>query len=141
MSEDMEGRPGGWWTGTTEDFLNIAGPLDTREDAIEAGRESVPGERFYICRAEVHEWHVPDASIVIEGWIEEHYELWYDDDFPGFEGPNQLEREKAAQDDLQTVLNDWFERHKSMLPTATAFAWHADGEWIEPATPTKDQQS
>lgn len=119
-----------WWVGGNDEFLNIAGPLASREEAIAAGEHDRPGEPFYICRAGLHEWRAPDAASVMDQWVEGHDELWFEDGFGGFDGPNASEREKAAEADLQEVLNAWFVRHKAMLPTATAFAWHTDGEWF-----------
>lgn len=122
---------GDWWIGMGDEYMNIGGPVATREKAIEIGRDYMAGDPFYITRAQLHAWSAPDAATVMDDWVNGTDEFWYEDGFPGFEGPNQREREKAAEADLQEVLNAWFERHKDMCPRPTAFAWCAGGEWID----------
>lgn len=121
--------PAGWYVGSNDEYLNIGGPFHTREEAIEAGRADKCGDPFYICNAALHSWAAPDADTVMDSWIESHDELWWEDGFDGFCGAR--DSEVVAVDDLQTVLNDWFERHKAMLPTPTAFCATSDGEWID----------
>lgn len=118
-----------WWVGSNEEFLNIAGPVMTRDEAIKVGREHQLGDPFYICRAALHVWNAPDAVQIMDNWVENHDELWFEDGFPGFDGSREQELE--AESDLQSVLNAWFERHRHLCPGATAFAWSADGEWID----------
>jgi hypothetical protein len=122
--------PYGWYAGTSEEYMNIGGPFDTREEAIEAGRHNQGGDAFYICRAALYSWRAPEADSIMDAWIEDHDELWWEDGFSGFDGAPDAE--VRAHDDLQTVLNEWFERHRPILPTATAFCAEADGEWIDP---------
>ena len=121
----------GWYAGYNEEYMNIGGPFVTREEAIAAGRHDCADDRFYICRASLYGWSAPCADEVMDQWIEGHDELWWEDGFSGFDGPKDAE--VKARDDLQTILNDWFERHQSILPTATAFCAESDGEWIEMA--------
>lgn len=130
-----------WWVGGNDEYLNIGGPFATRDEAIAEGEHDRPGEPFYICRAGLHCWSPPDADTVIDNWVEAHDELWFDDGFPGFTGPDVADREKAAEADLQEVLNAWFERHKALLPDATAFAWHTGGEWLNQPAPVEQEQT
>ena len=123
-----------WWAGTSEEYMNIGGPFATREDAIKEGRHDQGGDPFCIVRAGLHEWQAPDADAVIDQWIDSCDELWYEDGFPGFVGPNKKERVKAATDDLQAVLSDWFQRHRDLLPTPTAFAYSTTPEWVDQPT-------
>lgn len=127
--------PSEWWAGKDEDYMNIGGPFDTREQAIEAGRHEQNGDPFYICNAALYGWRAPEADSIMDAWVEDHDELWWEDGFCGFDGSPDVE--VKAHDDLQTVLNDWFERHRAMLPNPTAFAAHGDGEWID--RPTEPQ--
>lgn len=127
-----------WWVGADDEYMNIGGPFPTRDAAIEAGRADRCGDPFYITRAVLHQWSAPDAVSVIDHWIDSSDELWFEDGFPGFDGPNEKERTKAAEDDLQAVLNDWFARHADLLPTPTTFASAWGGEWIDKATPTPE---
>jgi len=122
---------GDWWVGANDEYLSIGGPLETRDEAIARGRDYRAGYPFYITRAVLRKWTAPDAVSVMDHWVDAHEGLWYEDGFPGFEGPNMRERELAAETDLQAVLNEWFERHRDILPHPTAFAWTADGEWID----------
>lgn len=122
--------PDGWWVGSSDEYLNIGGPFSTREEAIAEGRQDCGDDPFYICFAGLHHWAAPNAETVIEDWVDRSDDLWFDDGFPGFSGPDAKEKERAATNDLQTVLNDWFHRHHEMLPTPTAFAFHRDGEWF-----------
>lgn len=122
-------NPLAWYAGTSDEFMNIAGPLATRDEAIAAGRDHQAGDPFYICQAAPYGWRAPDADSVMDEWINDHDELWWEDGFDGFVGKNG--EEVIAVDDLQTVLNEWFLRHRAMLPTATAFCIERDGEWID----------
>lgn len=134
--------PRGWYAGQTEEYMNIGGPFETREDAIEAGRHEMCGDPFYICEAALYGWRAPDADSVMDVWIEDHDELWWEDGFNGFDG--KADAEVCAQEDLQTVLNEWFQRHRPMLPTATAFCAEMNGEWIDrpvEAAPVQEEQA
>jgi len=122
-------EPAAWYAGTDEDYMNIGGPFKTREEAIAEGRHDKQGEPFYICNAALYGWSAPDADCVMDHWVDDHDELWWEDGFSGFDGAK--EAEAIARDDLQTVLNEWFERHRVILPTPTAFCIHSDGEWID----------
>jgi hypothetical protein len=122
-------NPIGWWAGSDEEYMNIGGPFDTREQAIEAGRADRCGEQFYILRAALESWAAPDASWVVDQFVEDNIDAFYEGDWPGFDGGE--EAAKAAEADLQKVLNDWFERHKGILPPTTAFDGTSDGEWID----------
>lgn len=126
----------GWDAGHNEDYMNIGGPFKTREEAIAEGRHDRQGEPFYICNAALHGWTAPDADCVMDHWVDDHDELWWEDGFCGFDGGN--EAEAIARDDLQTVLNAWFQRHRAILPTPTAFCIHSDGEWIDRPAPVEE---
>lgn len=121
--------PRGWYVGANEEYMNIGGPFDTREEAIAAGRYEQCGDPFYICNAALYSWVAPSADEVMDSWIERHDELWWEDGFSGFDGAPDAE--VCAEEDLQNVLNAWFERHRGMLPTPTAFCVHNDGEWVD----------
>ena len=129
--------PLGWYVGANEEYMSIGGPFADRDEAIAAGRHDQGGEPFYICQAALYPWRAPDASEVMDQWIENHEDLWWDDGFGGFDGAK--DSEVAAEQDLQTLLNEWFQRHKVILPTPTAFCVHTGGEWIDrPAVETPD---
>lgn len=132
----MAAKESVWWVGANDEFLNIGGPFDTREEAIAAGENDRPGEPFYICRAILKLWQAPNAASVIDNWIEDCDDLWFDDGFPGFSGPK--DHEKAAEYDLQTVLNEWFSRHAAMLPEPNAFESSCDGEWFNLPQPSEE---
>lgn len=121
--------PKGWYAGQNEEYMDIGGPFASRDEAIAAGRHEQGDDPFYICEAALYGWRAPEADDVMDRWVGEHDELWWDDGFGGFDGARDAE--VRAHDDLQTVLNEWFERHREMLPTATAFAYHGEGEWID----------
>jgi len=121
--------PLGWHAGTSDEYMDIGGPFASREDAIAAGRHNQCGEKFYICQAALYSWTAPSADEVIDQWIENHDELWWEDGFGGFDG--RPDAEVIAHDDLQAVLNDWFQRNRAMLPTPTAFCVHNLGEWVD----------
>lgn len=125
--------PSGWYVGASEEYMNIGGPFETREDAINEGRSDRCGDPFYICNAALYSWQAPSADVVMDAWIDDHDELWWEDGFSGFDGPKDAE--VCAQEDLQTVLNAWFERHKGILPTPTAFCVNHSGEWIDQPIP------
>lgn len=127
--------PRGWYAGSNSEYLNIAGPLLTRDEAIAAGRADRCGDPFYICEAMLHTWSAPSADSVMDSWIEGHDELWFDASFDGFDGP--ADADVCAEEDLQTVLNEWFERHKAMLPSSNAFSSVWNGEWIDKPDPVE----
>lgn len=129
-------NPAAWYCGRNEEYMDIGGPFQTREEAIAEGRHYRQGEPFYICNAAIYGWSAPDADCVMDHWIDDHDELWWEDGFSGFEGGK--EAESCALNDLQAVLNDWFERHRAILPKATAFCIHTDGEWIDLPAPVEE---
>ncbi len=121
--------PLSWYAGTSEEYMNIGGPFEERDEAIAQGRHEQGGDPFYICQAALYGWSAPDAADVMNQWIDGHDELWWEDGFGGFDGGK--DKEAAAEQDLQIVLNEWFQRHKVILPTPTAFCVHTGGEWID----------
>jgi hypothetical protein len=120
-----------WWAGTTSEYMNIGGPFATREEAIKAGRDEQCGEPFCVIQARLHKWGAPDASAVIDQWVEQSDEYFFEDGFDGFVGGSHAE--KAAEEDLQAVLNAWFERHKYICPAPNALAWSGNEEIIDAA--------
>ena len=130
--------PQAWYAGTSDEYMNIGGPYKTREEAIAEGRNDRCGDPFYICNAALYGWSAPDAESVIDNWVNDHDELWWEDGFPDFDGHKDLEA--VARNDLQTVLNEWFERHRVILPTPTAFCIHTGGEWIDQPQPVEEPQ-
>ena len=131
-------EPAAWYAGTDEEYMNIGGPYKNREEAIAEGRNDRCGDPFYICNAAMYGWSAPDAESVIVGWVDDHDELWWEDGFSGFDGHKDLEA--VARNDLQTVLNEWFDRHRVILPTPTAFCSHTGGEWIDLPQPVEEPQ-
>jgi len=123
--ESEEGR----WAGSTEEFMNIGGPFDSKDEAIEAGKADRPGESFYICRAKVGAWTAPNAEAILEDWFENNHDLAYDGDEMGFTGSPQ--KQLDIQNDLQTSLNEWFLQIKDSLTTPTAFESTMDIELIK----------
>lgn len=119
----------GWWAGTSDEFMNIGGPFATREEAIEAGRDHQCGDPFWIVEARLAVWSPPSAAAAMDEMADSSDELFYDDGFPGFDGGR--EAEKAAEADLQSVLNEWFARHQHILPTPTAFDGCSKAETID----------
>lgn len=123
----------GWWVGADDEYLNIAGPLPTREIAIAEGKAHQGDDPFYICYTAVSGWTAPCADTVMENWCEDADELFYEDGFSGFVGANGKSDQllaREAENDLQTILNAWMERHKAMLPGGTTFSGTQHGEWI-----------
>lgn len=122
--------PLGWWAGTSEEFMNIGGPFTTRDEAIAEGRHCNDGDPFWIVEASLANWRAPSASSVLDMIIENADELFYEDGFDGeFDGgKDALE---AAENDLQTVLNEWFLRHLRIFPTPTAFGCSGPSEQID----------
>jgi hypothetical protein len=135
MTEEAQMETGDWWVGTSDEFMNIGGPLLSREAAIEEGRGHQGGDPFWICRATLHTWAPPSAESVMDLMADQSDEYWFDDGFPGFDGGKDAE--KAAEADLQQVLNEWFARHLGIFPAPTAFAASSATEQIDapPAAP------
>lgn len=128
----------GWWVGRDDEYLNIGGPFKTRNEAITCGRAEQGGDPFYICFSAVMGWTAPDAASVIEQWVENTDEIFYEDGFDGFTGANgktDLQLEREAENDLQVILNEWMDRHKAMLPSGTTFYTPTHGEWIDKPEP------
>lgn len=123
----------GWWAGVNEEFMNICGPVATREAAIAEGRRHQNGDQFWICNAVMHCWAAPDAQTVIDNHVESSDELFFEDSFDGFDGTP--EDEQRAVEDLETVLAAWFERHHHIYPSPTAFSSMWDLERIDGPTP------
>ena len=132
-------EPAAWYAGTDEEYMNIGGPYKTREEAITEGRHDRCGDPFYICNAALYGWSAPDAEDVIDAWVNNHDELWWEDGFSGFDGHKDLEA--VALNDLQTVLNEWFERHRVILPTPTAFCIHTGGAGFDQPKAGEEPQS
>lgn len=119
----------GWWAGTTEEYMNIAGPLPTRDEAIAAGRDDQCGGPFWIVQAATYDWRPPDAESVLDMLADNSDEYFYEDGFPGFDGaPEEYE---AAKADLNDALKSWMDRHKHILPNPTAFSGTSNLEQID----------
>lgn len=120
----------GWWAGSTEEYMNIGGPFATREEAIKAGQEDMLGDPFWIVEACLHKWQAPDAWSVMDMMADNTDEFFYEDGFPGWDAHKDVV--KAAEDDLQSIMNEWLKRWQMILPTPTAFSGCGKAERIEP---------
>jgi hypothetical protein len=113
-----------WWAGRDEEWLTV-GPCNAREDAIaEAVCEFGEGEGdFVILEGVMHEISLSASSI-----IDDAYNRWADDsdlfssesDAP--EPCGSKEEQKAAESELQALLDAWVAKWRHTLPTPDMFA-------------------
>ena len=131
-------RPGmKWWAGSGDEFFS-AGPCETRDEAIKEGCDNWGEGPFYIMQAEIASFSAPRADAVLDLIADSTDDLFFEDGFPGFDGT--VEEMKAAEDDLQAVLDAWLLRHPGIFPPATSFALHGAAERIE-ASATQETQA
>jgi hypothetical protein len=121
-----------WWAGRDEEWLTI-GPCNTRDDAIAEGLSDIgEGEGdFVILEGIMHDIRLDASSI-----IDNAYDHWADDsdlfstehDAP--EPKGSKEDQKAAEDDLQSLLDAWVAKWRHTLPTPNMFASTRNQETI-----------
>lgn len=121
-----------WWGGRTSEWLTI-GPCNTREDAIAEGvREFGEGDGdFVILEGVMH-----SISLSANQVLEDAYEHWGDDsdlfssesDYPEPQGSK--EDQKAAEDELQALLDTWLDKWRHTFPKPNMFAASRNEETI-----------
>jgi len=131
MSKDLTGT---WWASRDADFYT-SGPHETREAAIFAGREDFQGGEFYIVEAGLEPFGL-DAAELIESQYFEAVGLFHGD------GPDPDRRGncKAADAELQEMLDAWLVRHADTFVAPTIFAWSRNEELI-PAGAVGEQEA
>jgi hypothetical protein len=112
-----------WWVGQGGERYT-SGPHDSREQAIEAGREEYTGDAFDICEAKqdplkVSDWI--DADRMLE-WAEEQVEdservCWEFDDPPYF--PVKPDQEKDLVERIKRACDEWQEAHCLVFTVST----------------------
>lgn len=123
MGEDKTQRAG-WWASENAEFYTV-GPCDTREQAIAEGAEDFEGGSFYIVEAGVHVLRFR-ADLLIEDQYFEKDGLFAD------EGGRADRRgdSKAADEELQQLLDGWLAKHAATFVRPNAFAWSRNEEFI-----------
>jgi hypothetical protein len=132
MSSVKNTAPGSWWSGRNPEFYT-SGPHDTREEAILAGREEFEGQGFYIVEAAMIEIRL-SASRLLDDQYFDSDELFHED---GRE-PDRCGNHKAADAELQDILNAWLLRHRDTFVAPSKFAWTRGAEFI-PAGAVSDE--
>jgi hypothetical protein len=114
-------KPYRWYhgAGSTPDAYT-GGDFATREEAVADGQAYYEGDVFSIVEAQKGAFSVPTASDLMAYWLE----CWDDDDMGGEDAcewrgkPDQV---KAAEADLQALLDGWVERHGAIIPEPWCF--------------------
>jgi hypothetical protein len=127
-----ETNPYKWYVGNGAQPENYSeGPFDTREIAIEVGREEFTEFGFTILEAFKGAFSPPSAADLME----EMLDRWSDDDMgredcAEFEGGKDAI--KAAEADLDALLNGWFQRHAAIMPKPWCFYASRNEEYFPP---------
>jgi len=116
----------GWWAGRQNDYFT-EGPFDTRDEAVDVGRDSFDDD-FYIIEAETHSVRF-DAQRLINDQYVENDNLF---DYENCE-PERLGDSASADAELQALLDAWLEKHEATFNTPNIFAWSKNEEYF-PAT-------
>jgi len=125
---------GSWWASRDADVYT-SGPHDTREQAIFAGREEFDGDAFYVVEAGIAPLRFSGARLIDSQYFDDD-ELFHED------GPDADRRGncKAADAELQEMLNAWLVRHADTFVAPTIFAWSRNEEFI-PAGAVGEQEA
>ncbi|MBB3940726.1 hypothetical protein GGR39_002383 [Novosphingobium fluoreni] len=121
MTKDLQGT---WWASRDGDFYT-SGPHDTREQAIFAGREDFDGGAFHIVEAGIAPLRFSAARLIDQQYFEDD-ELFH----PGASGADRRGNCKAADAELQEMLDAWLVRHADTFVAPTMFAWSRNEEFI-----------
>lgn len=121
-----------WWAGADEEYLTI-GPCATKEEAIEEALSDIgEGEGDFI----VLEAVIQEISLSASAILDNAYEHWSDcsdlfsmeHDAP--EPRGSKEDQKAAETELQALLDAWVAKWRHTLPEPTVFAASRNQETI-----------
>jgi hypothetical protein len=110
-----------WWAGRDEEWMQV-GPCATREDAIHEGLDYFDDD-FVVLEAKKAEIGL-SATIMLD----HAYECWADDDclfsseFDPPEPRGSVEDQRAAEAELQALLDNWVDKWRHTLPTPNMFA-------------------
>ena len=119
----MSGAEWKWYVGQGGERFD-AGPLDSREEAIEQGREEYNGEAFDICEAKqdplkVSDWI--DADRILE-WAEEQVgdsdRICFEFDEPPY-FPVKPEQEKDLTERIKRACDEWQAAHGLVFKVST----------------------
>jgi hypothetical protein len=121
-----------WWAGRDEEWMTV-GPVSTRENAIAQARDDIgEGEGdFTIMEACMHAISLDAASI-----LDNAYNDWADNgdlfssEHNAPEPQGTKEEQKAAEIELQVLLDAWVDKHRHTFPTPNMFAATRNQEWI-----------
>lgn len=110
-----------WYFGCGSEPEHYYGGFATRDEAIAAGHRDHDPDVFSIVEAQKGEF----AMIGGEDLVEQLLERWGDDDlgaddYPELEGT--AEERSAAVDELDALLEGWFEKHRRIMPIPWSFA-------------------
>lgn len=108
-----------WYAGDNEEVYRY-GPHDTREAALDdAFGNNNAGATIYVIEAVSQQLHL-SARHTIECMLDNSDELYGDEGNPGREGTAAAIR--AAEAELQILLDDWLDRHRGTFTEPTMFA-------------------
>lgn len=108
-----------WYAGDNEEVYHY-GPHDTREAALDdAFGNSEPGDTIHVIEAVSHQLQI-SARRTIETMLDDSEELYGEGDTP--ERVGSTEAIRAADAELQALLDDWLDRHRATFNEPTQFA-------------------
>ncbi len=124
----------GWWASRDGGFYTC-GPAPSREGIILEGRDDFDGEAFYIIKAATEPLTFGAARLIDDQYFERN-------DLFSTEGYSADRRGncKAADAELQEMLDAWLVRHADTFVAPTMFAWSRNKEFI-PAGAVGEQEA
>lgn len=119
-----DNEEGGWWASRDGDWYSV-GPEASREAVIRAGIVDFDGDAFHIVEAYLVPIQFSAAELIDVQYFE-------NDDLFHMDGgePDRRGDSKAADAELQALLDGWLAKHSKTFASPTVFAWSRNEELI-----------
>jgi hypothetical protein len=121
-----------WYGGDNDEFYNV-GPCATREEAIAEARARYGADvRLYVVEGAPQALQPPDAEDVILHYLEGSAQDGFDAEHRECDREGGADQVRAADEELQELLNGWLDRWRHTFATPNLFAACRNEEVIEP---------
>ena len=124
-----------WYVSQDQEHWTIAS-ADTRDEAIDAGRENYGEEGFYICEAKKQDFpyrRMFHLDRMFENMIDDDWgEVWGEDQDSIFASKVTSEQVKDLEAMLIETFKAWVAKHDVKLETPWVFGATRNEEYIDP---------
>jgi hypothetical protein len=121
-----------WWASENEEWYSV-GPCATREEAIAEARSRYGADvRLYVVEGAPQALQPPTAEEVILAYLEGSAQDGFDAEHRECDREGGTDQVKAADEELQELLNGWHSRWRHTFSTPNLFAQIRSEEVIEP---------